>query len=90
MWVRNCWYVIAWDHEISDDALFTRTVLDEPILVYRTEGGELAAMQDRCCHRHAPLSRGRRKAIASAAATTASSSPPTAFAWRHRGWPAFP
>lgn len=61
MWVRNCWYVIAWDHEISDDALFTRTVLDEPILVYRTEGGELVAMQDRCCHRHAPLSRGRRE-----------------------------
>ena len=61
MWVRNCWYVIAWDHEISANALFTRTVLNEPILVYRTGAGELVAMQDRCCHRHAPLSRGRRE-----------------------------
>ena len=39
MWLRNCWYVIAWDHEIpAADApqLFTRTVLGEPVLVYRT------------------------------------------------------
>ena len=33
--IRNCWYVIAWDHEIADGALFARTVLNEPILVYR-------------------------------------------------------
>jgi phenylpropionate dioxygenase-like ring-hydroxylating dioxygenase large terminal subunit len=61
MYVRNCWYVIAWDHEIPTDGLFTRTVLDEPILVYRTSGGELVALRDRCCHRLAPLSQGRRE-----------------------------
>ncbi|MGH8819764.1 MAG: Rieske 2Fe-2S domain-containing protein, partial [Rhodoferax sp.] len=32
-----------------------------PILVLRTEGGQLAALQDRCCHRLAPLSKGRRE-----------------------------
>jgi phenylpropionate dioxygenase-like ring-hydroxylating dioxygenase large terminal subunit len=61
MYVRNCWYVIAWDHEIPNEGLFTRTVLDEPILVYRTSGGELVALRDRCCHRLAPLSQGRRE-----------------------------
>ena len=64
MWLRNCWYVIAWDHEIPTAAsgeLFTRTVLNEPILVLRTESGALAAMEDRCCHRLAPLSKGRRE-----------------------------
>ena len=36
MYLRNWWYVIAWDYEIPADGLFTRTVLGEPILVFRT------------------------------------------------------
>jgi phenylpropionate dioxygenase-like ring-hydroxylating dioxygenase large terminal subunit len=36
-------------------------VLEEPILVYRTAAGALVAMEDRCCHRQAPLSVGRRE-----------------------------
>jgi phenylpropionate dioxygenase-like ring-hydroxylating dioxygenase large terminal subunit len=64
MWLRNCWYVIAWDHEIpaaDTPELFTRTVLGEPVLVYRTQAGALVALEDRCCHRHAPLSVGKRE-----------------------------
>ena len=64
MWLRNCWYVIAWDHEIpaaTEGTLFSRKVLGEPILVYRTADGTFAALEDRCCHRHAPLSIGRRE-----------------------------
>lgn len=64
MWLRDCWYVIAWEHEIPDaqaHALFHRTVLGEPILVYRTRDAGFVAMEDRCCHRHAPLSAGRRE-----------------------------
>ena len=64
MWLRNCWYVIAWEHEVpaaGSPGLFTRTVLNEPILVLRTEAGQLAALEDRCCHRLAPLSKGRRE-----------------------------
>lgn len=64
MWLRNCWYVIAWDHEIppaDSPALFRRVVLNEPLLVYRTGAGALVALEDRCVHRHAPLSKGRRE-----------------------------
>ena len=61
MFVRNCWYVIAWEHELADGALLARRVLDEPIVVYRTSSGALSALEDRCCHRHAPLSAGRRE-----------------------------
>ena len=61
MFIRNCWYVIAWDHEIVGDALFSRTVLNEPILVYRLADGGYVALEDRCCHRLAPLSVGRRE-----------------------------
>lgn len=64
MWLRDCWYVMAWDHEIphaGSDKLFTRVALGEPILIYRTVEGGIVALEDRCCHRHAPLSRGRRE-----------------------------
>ncbi|MBT6275762.1 MAG: aromatic ring-hydroxylating dioxygenase subunit alpha [Chromatiales bacterium] len=60
MWIRNCWYVVAWDHEIPKDGLFARTVLNEPIVLFRTASG-FAALEDRCCHRHAPLSVGRKE-----------------------------
>jgi vanillate O-demethylase monooxygenase subunit len=33
MWLRNCCYVMAWDHEVppaAAEAVFTRTVLNEP------------------------------------------------------------
>ncbi len=64
LWLRDCWYVIAWDHEIPSadaPALFSRVVLGEPVLVLRLAGGGFAALEDRCCHRHAPLSCGRRE-----------------------------
>lgn len=61
MFLRNCWYVIAWDHEVPAGALFARTVLNEPIVVFRTAGGGFAALEDRCCHRAAPLSKGRNE-----------------------------
>ena len=64
MWLRNCWYVLAWDHEIpaaDSPEMFRRTVLGEPLLVLRTADGALAVLEDRCCHRHAPLSAGRRE-----------------------------
>ena len=63
-WLQDCWYVIAWDHEIpsaQSTELFTRTVLGEPILIYRLLDGSFNALQDRCPHRLAPLSKGRRE-----------------------------
>ena len=61
MWLRNCWYVIAWEHEIPADGFLARMVLGEPLLAYRTAAGKLAVLEDRCCHRQAPLSKGRRE-----------------------------
>jgi nitrite reductase/ring-hydroxylating ferredoxin subunit len=64
MWIKNCWYVIAWEHEIpsaESTELFQRKVLNEPVVVYRKQDGKLAALENRCCHRHAPLSAGRRE-----------------------------
>jgi phenylpropionate dioxygenase-like ring-hydroxylating dioxygenase large terminal subunit len=63
-WIHDCWYVIAWDYEIpgaESSEIFTRTVLSEPIVVYKKSDGTLVAIADRCCHRGAPLSKGRRE-----------------------------
>lgn len=59
MWIRNAWYVAAWADEVTADALLNRIYLGTPVILYRTADGGLVAMEDRCCHRHAPLSKGR-------------------------------
>ena len=59
MFIRNAWYVAAWDHEIGRQNLMRRTLLNEPVLLYRCEDGTPVALEDRCCHRHAPLSKGQ-------------------------------
>jgi vanillate O-demethylase monooxygenase subunit len=61
MFLRNCWYVIAWDHEVPAGGMLARSVLNEPIVVFRKADGGFAALEDRCCHRHAPLSKGRHE-----------------------------
>ena len=58
MFMRNCWYVAAWDHEIGDRPL-GRILLNEPVVLYRKADGTPVALEDRCCHRHAPLSLGK-------------------------------
>lgn len=59
MWIRNAWYVAAWASEVVAGKLLGRTFLDTPFILYRTGEGDIVALEDRCCHRHAPLSRGR-------------------------------
>jgi len=57
--VRNAWYIAAWPEELDGEPGFVaRTIMDEPILVFRGPDGKVAALEDRCCHRGAPLSFG--------------------------------
>ena len=57
--IRNIWYVAAWSTELPDRKPIARTIIDEPIALYRKNDGTVVAMEDRCAHRHAPLSLGR-------------------------------
>lgn len=59
MWVEDAWYVAAWTHEIDGGRLHARTIIDQPLVLYRTADGGVVALEDRCCHRLAPLSLGR-------------------------------
>src|SRR5262249_39765677 len=57
MFVRNAWYIAAWSDEVAG-APVARRILGEPIVLFRDASGAVAALQDRCCHRGAPLSLG--------------------------------
>ncbi len=56
-WPRNCWYQAAWSHEIENQP-FARTILAEPIVLFRDGDGTAHALEDRCCHRATPLRLG--------------------------------
>ena len=58
MFLRNAWYVAATDREIGRTPL-RRIIMNEPIVMYRTEAGLPVALEDRCVHRHLPLSMGK-------------------------------
>ncbi len=60
MFLRNSWYVFDWHSALRQaNGIMGRTVLGEPLVVWRDGEGDLHAMEDRCPHRHAPLSMGR-------------------------------
>ncbi|HLI79789.1 MAG TPA: aromatic ring-hydroxylating dioxygenase subunit alpha [Candidatus Binataceae bacterium] len=57
MYVRNAWYIAAWSDEVAERPI-GRRILGEPVVLFRDRAGAVAALQDRCCHRGAPLSCG--------------------------------
>ena len=58
MFLRNAWYVAAWDKEITE-GLHTKKILNEDIVFYRRQDGRVVALEDACPHRKLPLSMGR-------------------------------
>lgn len=57
-YLANAWYCAAFGHELGTSPLAV-TILDEPLVLYRTAQGRATCLQDRCPHRFAPLSRGK-------------------------------
>jgi phenylpropionate dioxygenase-like ring-hydroxylating dioxygenase large terminal subunit len=62
VFIKNCWYVAAWSHEIEATTFLARTITGIPLMFWRDANGAIVAFEDRCCHRAAPLSMGRREA----------------------------
>ena len=53
----NQWYVAGFAWELKDKPV-GRTLLGKPLVLFRTAEGQVAALEDRCCHRALPLSSG--------------------------------
>lgn len=58
-YLKNCWYQAGWASELVGAAPLARTLLDEPVVIWRDLQGRLMALYDRCPHRFAPLSAGK-------------------------------
>jgi phenylpropionate dioxygenase-like ring-hydroxylating dioxygenase large terminal subunit len=58
MFMKNCWQVAAFSTEIVPGQLLPRTLCGEPVVIYRAADGHPVALEDRCPHRFAPLSKG--------------------------------
>lgn len=61
MFIRNAWYAGAWGHELDTGNMLSRKLLGESVLFFRKSDGAVTALRDRCSHRFAPLSIGRRE-----------------------------
>ena len=57
--LTKTWYMAAWSTEINE-GLLRRRLFGVPVVLYRLSNGRVGALEDRCPHRFAPLSRGSR------------------------------
>ncbi len=57
MFPRNGWYAAIWSKDLAETPV-ARTFLDQQVVLFRGKGGKPGALEDRCCHRAAPLSLG--------------------------------
>ena len=48
MYLRNCWYAIGQNDDVCKKTLFARTILDEPIVLYRCSDGLLYIPDGKC------------------------------------------
>ena len=56
--LTNAWYAACWADELQDKPL-GRTILGEPLVLYRADTGAVRALSDTCPHRFAPLHLGK-------------------------------
>lgn len=56
--LKNCWYMAGFSEELNEGPL-GRDLLNQKIVMYRTEAGDVVALGDICPHRFAPLHLGR-------------------------------
>ena len=60
MFLKNHWYVAAWSDELGKKDLLAVTMLGEEVALYRRKDGTPVALENRCAHRRAPLTLGKR------------------------------
>lgn len=60
VFLRDAWYVFGWASDLDEaGGIEGKVLLGQPVVVWRDDAGKVVAFEDRCPHRHAPLSTGR-------------------------------
>lgn len=57
--ILNAWYAAGLASEFPAGSLRSRVIGGKPMVMWRTEDGEVVAFDDRCVHKRMPLSAGR-------------------------------
>lgn len=57
--IRNCWYVAGLSGDFAPETLTGHVIASRPIVMWRTQEGDVVAYDDRCAHKRFPLSKGR-------------------------------
>ena len=60
MFVKNVWYIAAFEAELDQQPFIARRILNVPVIMFATSDGRLSALDDACPHRLLPLSKGKR------------------------------
>ena len=58
-YLLNTWYVAMWADDLAPTQLVSRTICEQPVVLYRDGQGAARALADQCSHRFVPLSMGR-------------------------------
>src|SRR3989344_5503917 len=56
---EDFWYIVAEGHELKKNQVISRSILGEWLAVFRDSTGKISALQDKCLHRTAQISRGK-------------------------------
>jgi phenylpropionate dioxygenase-like ring-hydroxylating dioxygenase large terminal subunit len=56
---EDFWYIAAESHELGKNQVISRSILNEWVALFRTNSGQVVALQDKCLHRTAQLSNGK-------------------------------
>ncbi|MGH9104108.1 MAG: Rieske 2Fe-2S domain-containing protein [Acidimicrobiales bacterium] len=57
--IRNCWYCVSYSDELEPGVVHARIVTGQPIVLWRSAGGQVSALDARCAHKQFPLWEGR-------------------------------
>jgi phenylpropionate dioxygenase-like ring-hydroxylating dioxygenase large terminal subunit len=57
--IKNCWYVVGLSKEFKPETLTGHKIAGKVMVIWRTKGGEMTALDNRCAHKRFPLSEGK-------------------------------
>ncbi|AXF12567.1 oxidoreductase (plasmid) [Paraburkholderia graminis] len=58
-YVKDCWYPIGFSSEFPEGELQGHKLVGRPVVMWRSDKGEVVAFDDRCCHKRFPLSQSK-------------------------------
>lgn len=56
--ILNQWYIACFEDEFKKSSIIKRKIVGHELVVFKNEKGEVAVLEDRCCHRNVHLSLG--------------------------------